>query len=234
MKSVFCTREFRIDLKRFSRARETIATKLNIFIAFRQTHPDRLAFNADDTYYGTDSPLRGFRHVHLHHGKCIVVYKTTADSILLLAMCDHQAEDAPRALSNYLNNISATDLAPFAEDQAFEPNPELVEAIRNDVFELVASDPDVIRQSLRGDDTLIDYLSARAPAETIMASLGGEEKFDAFLRKALSDYGIHEGMRDWMNIIKEATMRKSNDQFYLRIGDWHPSETSRNYATGKQ
>lgn len=211
MRQVLITDDCRKEIDAFVRSRPVILEKIESFISFRETHADNESFNNKDSFFSPSSPLKGYRHVHLHHGKCILIYRTNIQGIYLYAICDHDAEDNPLPLTRRLKSYTPSDFSPFQivvdPEMNVGPNTvdhELVEKIRNEVFELTASDPDIIRQSLRGDTTLIEFLSGHATPNQIMAAFGGEEKFNAFLRKTLADYGIREGMRDWMNIILEA------------------------------
>lgn len=186
-RSLVVTARFRDTFNAFRQSYPRIDTTLREFVTFRLTH------SSDQPFSGKDRPfsnaLRGFRHVHLVHGRVILVYQINPSELRLFIVTDHDYGN----LRRYLDTVSDFEPMRFNEP-AKVLTYEQMGAISNMLFEFAAEDRNTLEQYSRGDlSELFEYTrllidDAWSNADKDRATLdafGGKQKMLTFIQQVL-------------------------------------------------
>lgn len=115
-RKVVATKRFEKELAGFLKADPGIGEKLAAFLRFRETALPQQGFSKKDAIY-TGGNMKGFRHVHLVHGKVIVTYSLTNSEIRLISIHNHDAtETAGMGLPRYVHSLGDGDFSDFGND----------------------------------------------------------------------------------------------------------------------
>jgi hypothetical protein len=209
-RNVVATKRFRQDIARYCRGYPGTDEALVDFIEERRQLNSRPWGAKDSPLAGGDKNIHGLWHVHLKHGKVIVLYDLTAADLRLIAVVEHSETDTPRAvqhLGKYYQSLSPQDFQPFqAAPAAAAPqiSPEEKTEISNLMYEFASgSDEDraVLTQLMSGNSAeflrwaqmaVNDVMSPAQKDQAIMAAFGGQPGLAASAARVLKQMGLTE------------------------------------------
>jgi len=214
---VEATKWFLKDLPSFIREYSNLSKNLEDFIEFRQTNQIGASYNKKDTPFVNPNLRENIRHVHLIHGKVVVFYMMTTDTLYLYTITNHgeyESKSSPSTarLVTRLNNIKSSDFIDFDYFKNIEPpalDPKQLEEI-NDLLWSMADDEsrEYLIGATRGKfkeliDFLTDITSIDDPKDLIKA-LGGEQK----LKSVISDILKHTSEKKFHESFMRLTLRR--------------------------
>jgi hypothetical protein len=192
------TTRFMKALPAFVREYDTLAGKFHDFIEFRKTHPATEPYGPKDNNFNNADLITKIKHVHLIHGKVIVFYKVTNDTMSLYAIVNHNEYDQKNAtarLVNWLNSMTQADFVRF-DDQPKSSAPVISAGQIQDIKDLLwemAADPDAkddLVKATKGDFSgMMDFLTSLLPVEgsVLIAALGGATALQTMVTHILSN-----------------------------------------------
>lgn len=166
------TTRFDKEIAAFIQQAPAISQSLQQFLEFRSTALPQNGFGKKDAVF-TAGLLKGYRHVHLVHGKVIAIYDITSSATRLYCAVTHKdTEGANPTVVGFLKNTSEADFHPFTLLDAAAPatlSREQVQAILDAFYDLASNPADrpMLAAVVEGrfDPSLIEYLSVSADLE---------------------------------------------------------------------
>lgn len=191
---VFATKRFIKNAAFFSRGYPAVEKTLKDFLQFKVKNP-REQYGKKDAPF-TGSALTGYNHVHLFHGKVVLVYHADGNALNLYDVVEHNSfeRSGVMALAKY---IKTAPLEPFKVDTA-DPErltKEHTKELEGLLYEIAAQDPHIIKAAVNGQwDDLFDFLWMVLPeelgTEAIFAAYGGEAAFKKKLVSMVKSLGL--------------------------------------------
>lgn len=168
---------------------------LRQFLEFKVQNP-REPFNRKDTPFTSGSPLAGYWHCHLVHGKVVVIYNYDSNNLLLYDVTEHDSFEG-KGVGTMRAYLRSAELEPLAQNdqQPSKLSSDDKSELDNLFYEIAAQERDVIDQALKGDwSHLFDYIrmlveESSASDETIFAAYNGQDGLRSFLADILRNLG---------------------------------------------
>lgn len=178
------------------------------FIEFKLQNP-MTPFSKKDVPLSSGS-LRGYRHVHLFHGKVILIYDIEAGQLRLLDVVEHTGVDNGRTANNlgdYLNTLGARDFQPYTAgtgtDEALALTPDQKADIESLMYEMAVQDRGILQAAMNGDlSGLAEF--TRLTIETdwtdaqkdtaVLDAFGGQQGLQKAVQAILRNMGISESV----------------------------------------
>lgn len=168
---------------------------LRQFVEFKTQNP-REAFNRKDSPFVANSPLSGYAHCHLVHGKVVLIYTTKENQLRLYDVCEHDAFEG-KGMQTMRTYLKGAGLEPMevGHDAADTLDSEIKSELDELFYEIAAQERDVIVSALGGDwPHLFDYIrmvvdEETATDETIFSAYGGKDGLVKFLSGVLRNLG---------------------------------------------
>lgn len=188
------TRRFRKEFAQFARANSSLEDLLRDFLEFKLSHPTE-SWGAKDFPFKGNGSLHGYQHVHLFHGKVIVVYDIDQGSLRLLSCVEHKATEGKNAtaLGHYLDSLGDSSHEPFSVARPREAEPALTKEQMSELealmWEMAVQDRDILEQTKQGNlDGLMEFmvLTVEAKPETIVKAFGGAANLSKVAARILS------------------------------------------------
>jgi hypothetical protein len=210
-RNVIATKRFRQDITRYCRGYPGTDEALIDFIQERRQLNSRPWGAKDSPFAGGDKNVRGLWHVHLQHGKVIVIYDVTATDLRLIAVVEHSETDTPRAiqqLGKYYQSLTPEDFQPFQAAPSAPTAPQISAEekaeISNLMYELASgSDEDraVLTQLVSGNSaeflqwaqmTVQGAMSPAQKDQAVMDAFGGQPGLATSAARVLKQMGLSE------------------------------------------
>lgn len=186
---ILATKRFIKNAAFYTRGYPAVEKTLRDFLLFKTANP-REQFGKKDTPF-TGGPLVGRNHVHLFHGKVILVYDVRDGALRLFDVVEHNGfeRSGVEAMAKYIRTAT---LEPVQQPvEAKEIPAETKAELDNLFYEIAVQERDVIDTALEGDwEHLFDYI--RMVIDESEAS--DSDVFDAFGGQA----GLAEKLADIM------------------------------------
>ena len=163
------------------------------FIDFCDAKRNGERFGIKDVPFSNTGPLSGYMHVHLVHGKVILIYTLKNNVLKLYDIGEHTMSEGKNAISmkQYLKSLDDSDFATMPS----LPDPELSGENKKELADLLqyfaASDPEFLRNASVAD--LLDYMRETVDSndQVILNYFGGENGLKSVVNKILKQYGIN-------------------------------------------
>lgn len=167
---------------------------LRQFLDFKTQNP-REPFNRKDSPFVAGSPLAGYAHCHLVHGKVVVIYAVKDNELRLYDVTEHDTFEG-KGMQTLRAYLRSADLEPVGQSEtkaslSAEQKAELDELF----YEIAAQEREVINDALKNDwSHLFDYIrmvidEETAADEVIFAAYGGKNGMAKFLAAILKNLG---------------------------------------------
>jgi hypothetical protein len=178
---IVATKRFLKNSAFYFRGYPGIEATLKEFLHFKQQNP-KAQFGKKDIPF-TGGPLKGLFHVHLIHGKVILVYGLRGNQIRLFDMVEHddfEGKSIP-ALAKYIDSLGMNDLSPVKTGA--KPTPSLTAEQKQELSELFwemgVQDRDILEDAAKGNiESVMEFcrMTVEGADDTaILAALGGKE-----------------------------------------------------------
>lgn len=193
------TKRFMKNASTYLRGYAQLEKNLNEFLNFKIKNP-RTRFNNKDTLL-TGGIIKNTMHCHLVHGKVILLYRVTNDTLLLIDIVEHTLLDAQsniNKLGTFIDSLDQSDFVPYqmrvrGEPAAMVNLPEDQKSELEGLFyEMAVSDRDIIQSALENKfDEIKEFIELTVPQQinTVIASYGGPEGFKDHLKAILKSIG---------------------------------------------
>lgn len=188
-RKVLATKRFQKNFQKFDRGYPVIRNVLIDFLDYRKTAPRNVPWSKKD-YAFPSGPVKGIWHVHLFHGKVILVYDVTETTVLLYDIVEHDGIEgrAVMTLAEYVHGLQPSDFVPF-EMVSGSSLPIIDRKIVADfLWELVQEDAEILHQVAEGRfDELFEYTRMMIDGDwtdsqkdaAVLRSFGGKRSFGA-------------------------------------------------------
>ena len=176
---------------------DEIVRLLSDFVTAKVVDPTR-PFNRKDISF-SGSVLKGYMHVHLVHGRCILVYQIRAGILRMFSIGDHSTYggNAEASLGKYIKSLGDDQMRGFAPKPKTSVSAILSPEQKGEVQELfewiLGSDPDIFRTALRGDlSELLGYAceATGSDQQTVLRSFGGADALLTQLKTMARNSGV--------------------------------------------
>ncbi len=181
----------------FARGYPAFAPALRSFLAAKIEHPLVPFGKKDEPFTGGGGGLKeaGAWHAHLVHGKVVLIYKSTASSVTLYDVVEHDGFEGKqmRVLGNF---ITTADVDPIsAKDAALTPAekaPVMTAAQKAELNDLltfmVQADRDILKLAAAGDFSgLMEFVAmVPLPWESVLIEMGGTNRLRRYLNGILA------------------------------------------------
>jgi mRNA-degrading endonuclease YafQ of YafQ-DinJ toxin-antitoxin module len=199
IRTLSATARFRESFKAFRKTYASIDKTLRDFIEFRLSHRSDEVYSAKDTPF-TGGELRGFRHIHLVHGRVILIYQITQEELRLCLVMDHSysSKGGKSSLVNYLHSSSTSyDPLSFGKPAVTLSKIQLAD-ISELFFAYAAQDRNGLEKAISGDlSELMEFI--RLVIQEPSWSKGEKD------RATLAAYGGTEGLRQAVQRVLQQT-----------------------------
>lgn len=179
---VFATKRFIKNAAFFSRGYPAVDKTLKDFLQFKIKNP-REQYGKKDAPF-TGSALTGYNHVHLFHGKVVLVYQVKGNELHLFDVVEHNSfeRSGVMALAKYIQSASLEPIQQDTKTKKGSLPKEQMEELESLLYEVATQDPHIIKAAISGQwDDLFDFIWMILPEEigtkTVFAAYGGETKF---------------------------------------------------------
>lgn len=190
---VVATKRFEKTFIEFSKKYAGLKETLRDFVDFRLIHRPDEPFSPKDAAFSPSSSLAGFRHLHMVHGKAILVYYITAANLCLCCMLDHTETEGKRvnSLVTYLKSLEPSS---FSSIETSEEKPELsseqINDLRSLIYDMAVQDREILMAAVNGDfSDLMEFMRLvidnSENDQTIVDSMGGSDALRKFIQDVL-------------------------------------------------
>jgi mRNA-degrading endonuclease YafQ of YafQ-DinJ toxin-antitoxin module len=198
VRTLSATERFRDTFKSFRQTYASIDKTLRDFIEFRLTHRSDEVYSAKDTPF-TGGELRGFRHIHLVHGRAILIYQITLEELRLCLVMDHSysSKGGQSSLSSYLHSPSTSyDPMAFGKPVVSLSKAQL-DNISELFFQYASQDRTGLKKAISGNlSDLMEFI------RLVIKEPWSDDEKD---RATLAAYGGTEGLRQTVQRILQQT-----------------------------
>jgi hypothetical protein len=177
----------------FLRGYPTMDKTLTAFLKAKVANPTQ-PMGAKDTPF-TGGVLKGFWHVHLIHGKVVLVYDYRNGALCLYDVVEHNDFESEVRQHNLANYIAAADLEPLVGDEDETETglaPRDTKEIEELFYMMAVEERDIINAAIAGDPAdLMEFvkLTITADEATFMAAMGGQQGLAQALQKVVKSLG---------------------------------------------
>lgn len=211
---IVATKRFLKNAPDFLRGYPGLDKTLKEFVDFKAMNP--LAdWGRKDAVFTGGQQVGHLRHVHLVHGKVIVLYEIVGGELRLYDMVSHKGIDKQEMgrFGDYHRHLGDGDFAGYAPavKQKLKLNPELfppeddwelearvvlpeeqMQELEALFYEMAVQDRDIIEAALHGNFAdIMEFMTMVAPEDptTLLNVYGGAEGFQQHLRDILKQVG---------------------------------------------
>jgi hypothetical protein len=162
----------------FLRGYAGLEKTLTDFLNFKLQNPTQLWGKKDERFTG--GIIKNAFHVHLVHGKVILVYGVSGGALKLYDMVEHNDFESGPSILSLATYIETADLRPieFQGGPTTKPLSAEQKSELNELFYMMAAeDPDIVRAAIAGDlSGLMEFirLTVDAPDEVVLDGFGGQ------------------------------------------------------------
>lgn len=179
---LLATKRFIKNAAFFSRGYPAVEKTLKDFLQFKINHP-REQYGKKDAPF-TGSALTGYNHVHLFHGKVVLVYKVNGNEISLYDVVEHNSfeRSGVMALARYIQTAPLEPITVDTKDSKKSLSTDQMEELESLLYEIAAQDPHILKAAASGQwEDLFDFVWMVIPEEidkdAVFTAYGGQAKF---------------------------------------------------------
>lgn len=186
------TARFRKNLLKYLRGYPSLKKTLEDFISDKMLGK---RFGSKDGPYSTQTPLAGYMHAHLVHGKVIVTYTVRNGYINLYDIGEHDATEGKgtEQMAKYLKGLDDSD---FANMKFGKEAPSLTNEQKAELVDLIdycaADEPTPLMNAVAGDlSDILGLMQAAVDAapDVILTAFEGKAGLVSYIGKRLKEYG---------------------------------------------
>lgn len=181
----------------FARGYPVVEKRTKEFVDFKVKNP-REKFGSKDLRFATGTPLSPYQHVHIVHGKVIIIYNIVGDELRLLDMVEHRSLDG-RTAGKTAERISDIDTQPIdlGDGETIKTLPkERIDELNELFYMLAVEEKGVLQAVIDNDhaDEFIEYVRHVVPEdeaslEEIVQSFGGRDDMINHLSNIIKQVG---------------------------------------------
>ena len=159
-RTLTATVRFKNTFKEFKQSFPIIDSVLRRFVEFRLSHRIDEPYANKDSAFSVHNELRGFRHLHMVHGKVILIYQITQPELRLCLVTDH-GYSTTSGTSRLISLLHAPNVSyePVAVEQPRTLSAAQIAAIDQLFYEFAADDRASLTRAIHGHlDELQDFM----------------------------------------------------------------------------